>query len=133
MATAFTLDQRQRAAPPLRAVPVTEEDVRNRIDITLPRKMLAILPDAGQRVLAQGHRRATILAAARALFDEGGSSGVTVRRLAARSGVAAPTIYAGRRTRRGRRAGAARRPGHVYRGSPGAGDARRRQHRLRLC
>lgn len=41
----------------------------------------------------QAERRAIILAAARALFNEGGPAVLTVRRLVARSGVTAPTIY----------------------------------------
>jgi AcrR family transcriptional regulator len=41
----------------------------------------------------QADRRAAILAAARALFAEGGSDSLTLRRIAARSGSTVPTIY----------------------------------------
>lgn len=98
MATAFTLDRKQWPALSPRPAPALDGNVGSRIDVTLPRS-LALLAStgtgrrSGQRALAREQRRAAILAAARALFDEGGSGGVTVRGLAARSGVTVPTIY----------------------------------------
>lgn len=86
MATAFLLHGGERIAPP---VPVAEP-----IDIMRPREITALLARRlGQRAVARNRRRAAILAAARSLFNEAGMRGVTIRSLAARSGVAAPTIY----------------------------------------
>lgn len=96
MATAFPLYAQSRSD--WRSVDAhrSDTDLVARLDIMLPRETAfvdASCKRPGQRVLSQNRRRAVILAAARSLFAEGGPRNVTIRNLATRSGVTAPTIY----------------------------------------